>query len=72
MKQKSNSQRGGHRNGAGRPQIHGTRHTWVVPYDVEQVARERGTAYIWEAVRIKVIVDHLYEEEQKQTDSGAE
>lgn len=52
--------RGGFREGAGRPKTtNGTRHTWVVPEDIEQIVRERGTAFIWEAVRFKVKFDAI-------------
>lgn len=51
--------RGGFREGAGRPKTQGTRHTWVVPEDVERVVSERGTSYIWDAVRFKLKFDAM-------------
>lgn len=51
--------RGGFREGAGRPKTHGTRHTWVVPEDIEKVYDKNGIGYIWDAVRFKVKFDAL-------------
>ena len=52
--------RGGARQGAGRPRVEkGNRHTWIIPEDIEQVARERGTAFIWDAVRFKLKLDTI-------------
>lgn len=51
--------RGGARPGSGRPKVDGVRHTWVVPADIEQVANERGTAFIWEAVRFKLAFERM-------------
>lgn len=55
------SQRGGFREGAGRPKTLGTRHTWVVPEDIERIYKDKGICYIWDAVRFKVKSDLLGE-----------
>lgn len=59
MAEQNITRRGGFREGAGRPKTPGTRHTWVVPEDVEQVVSERGTSYIWDAVRFKLKFDTM-------------
>lgn len=54
------SQRGGFREGAGRKRIDaGIRHTWTIPADIDELASERGTAWLWEAVRFKVAFDKM-------------
>lgn len=51
--------RGGYREGAGRKAVNGTRHTWTVPADIEAIAKEKGVAWLWDAVRFKVAFDKL-------------
>ena len=53
------SGRGGFRKGAGRKKRPGTRHTLIVPEDVENVLSARGIDYIWESVRFKVRFDNM-------------
>ena len=51
--------RGGKREGAGKPKIDGHQHTWVVPSDIEEIVKKKGTAYVWDAVRFKVKFDNI-------------
>ncbi|MCQ2202379.1 MAG: hypothetical protein MJZ27_09865 [Bacteroidales bacterium] len=55
--QKNKIKRGGKREGAGRKKIDAVTHTWQVPVDVHEIAKEKGTAYLWDAVRFKVKFD---------------
>lgn len=55
----TNEKRGGRREGAGRPKIGGKRHTWHVPPDIEEIVKQRGVAYLWDAVRFKNKFDKL-------------
>lgn len=57
MNNQQKPQRGGFREGAGRPKTTGTRHTWKVPEDIEKLVQEKGIPYIWDAVRFKVKFD---------------
>lgn len=50
---------GGYRAGAGRKKTEGTRHTWVVPADVEEIVSKHGTGFVWDAVRFKVKFDSI-------------
>lgn len=59
MEEQKISQRGGFREGAGRPKTPGTRHTWVVPEDIERIFKDKGMSYIWDAVRFKFKFDLL-------------
>ena len=54
---RNRSKRGGRREGTGPKKIDGHQHTWVVPSDIENIVKEKGTAYIWDAVRFKVTFD---------------
>lgn len=59
MADTQHSGRGGWRGG-GRPKIEGgVRHTWTVPEDIDQLAQEKGTAWLWDAVRFKVKFDNM-------------
>lgn len=54
--------RGGQREGAGRKKIEGgVRHTWTVPTDVEQTVNERGTSWLWDAARFKLVFEQMME-----------
>lgn len=57
---------GGYREGAGRKRIEGgIRHTWTIPKDIHDLAEEKGTEFLWDAVRFKVTFDQLAEKGKK-------
>lgn len=53
--------RGGWRGG-GRPKVEGgVRRMWTVPPDVDAIVQERGTKFVWEAVRFKLAFERMQE-----------
>lgn len=56
------SKRGGAQPGAGRKKVEGgVRRMWTVPPDVDAVVQERGTKFVWEAVRFKLAFERMQE-----------
>ena len=52
--------RGGAQPGSGRTKVEGgVRRMWTVPPDVDAVVHERGTKWLWEAVRFKLKFDTM-------------
>lgn len=52
------SSRGGWRNG-GRPKIEGHECRWIIPQDIYELYKEKGSAWLWDAVRFKVAFDEM-------------
>ena len=56
------SKRGGAQPGAGRKKVEGgVRRMWTVLTDVDAVVLERGTKIVWEAVRFKLALERMQE-----------
>lgn len=43
--------RGGKREGAGRKKIDGHRRMWTIPTDIDNIAKEKGKEFLWDAIR---------------------
>lgn len=64
---KEKENRGGQREGTGAKKVNGRQHLWTIPSDIEEIAKEKGTAYLWECVRFKEKFDNFNSKGMKAT-----